>query len=118
MGPLPRYTTERRPFNPDRYTPYLTLYGHIYGDMSDPVKRAETIVALRRRDALSLAATCRALREMVTATDTDDLRQELKVKRYQIEQCPAYRPWNVRNADIHQFRMIINELRKRGEIQG
>ena len=116
MDTIPRYRTERRPFTPERYEPYLTLYGHVYGDMSDPQKRADTITALRRRDALSLAAACRSLRQMVADTTTADLRQELKVKRYQIEECPAYRPWNVLNADKHMFRMIVNELRLRGEL--
>lgn len=116
MDTIPRYRAERRPFDPERYAPYLTLYGHVYGDMSDPVKRADTITALRRRDALADAAACRALREMVAQTETPDLWQELKVKRYQIEECPAYRPWNILNGDKHMFRMIVNELRRRGEI--
>lgn len=116
MDTIPRYRTERRPFSPERYTPYLTMYGHMYGDMSDPVKRADTIRALRRRDAKADAAACRALREMVAATSTDDLLHDLKVKRYQIEKCPAYRPWNILNADKHMFRMIVNELRTRGRI--
>jgi hypothetical protein len=113
---LPRYRTEHRPFTPERYTPYLTMYGHMYGDMSDPAKRAETIASLRRRDARSLASACRALREDVARTPTTDLLHELKVKRYQIEECVAYRPWNIRNADIHSYRMIVNELKRRGEI--
>ena len=116
MDTIPRYRTERRPYSPERYTPYLTLYGHVYGDMSDPVKRADTIRALRRRDGKSTAAACRALRQLIADTPTDDLLHDLKVKRYQIEECPAYRPWNVLNADIHQVRMIVNELRTRGRI--
>ncbi|MFJ3634614.1 hypothetical protein [Streptomyces sp. NPDC090112] len=48
---------------------------------------------------------------------TDAIRQELQVKRYQIEQCGAYRPWNIRNADIHMFRMLSRELKRRGETE-
>lgn len=116
MDTIPRYRTERRPFSPERYTPYLAMYGHMYGDMSDPVKRADTIAALRRRDAKAVASACRALRQLVADTATADLLHDLRVKRYQIEECSAYRSWGVLNADKHQFRMIINELRKRGRI--
>lgn len=113
---IPSYRTERRPFTPDQYTPYLTMYGFMYGDMNDPEKRAETIRVLRRRDARGLASACRALREQVTQETTEDLLHEVKVKRYQIEECVAYRPWNIRNADIHTIRMIRNELKRRGVI--
>lgn len=116
MDTIPKYRSERRPFTPDSYNGYLALYGHVYGDMSDPVKRADTVAALRRRDALVQASACRSLRAMVAETDTDELVQELRVKRYQLDECGAYRGWSVRNADIHQLRMIINELKCRGEI--
>lgn len=111
---IPMYQIERRPFSPTRYDSYLETYGSVYGDMSDPVKRAETITALRRRDAMSLASACRELRQGVRERSTDDLTHELRVKRYQIEECAGVRPWNIRNADIHMFRMIVNELRGRG----
>lgn len=113
---IPSYRTERRPFTPDRYTPYLTMYGFMYGDMSDPQQRAETIRVLRRRDARVQASARRALREQVAQEATDDLVHEVRVKRYQIEECVAYRPWNIRNADIHTIRMIRNELKRRGVI--
>lgn len=107
-----RYLMVRKPFNPSHYDAYLDMYGTVYGDMSDPDKRADTVRALRRRDASVLASARRQLRENVANTPTDELHHELTVKRYQIEQCPD-RPWNVRNADIHTYRMIINELRRR-----
>lgn len=116
MDTIPHYKIERRPFDPSRYDSYLNMYGTVYGDMSDPVKRADTVRSLRRRDALSLASACRELRKQVANADTADLLHELKVKRYQIEECASVRPWNIRNADIHQFRMIINELHTRGEL--
>lgn len=107
------YRTTRKPFDASHYDSYLTLYGSVYGDMSDPVKRADTVKALRRRDARTVSAACRQLRAEVTDTPTCDLHHELTVKRFQIEQCADSRPWSIRNADIHTYRMIINELRRR-----
>lgn len=116
MDTIAHYRTERRPFDASLYDSYLQMYGRVYGDMSDPVKRADTVKALRRRDAMSLASACRELRAQVTATPTVELLHELKVKTYQIEECGHVRSWNIRNADIHMYRMIINELKRRGEI--
>lgn len=109
----PRYRLTPPPNGPKTYGPYLDMYGSVYGDMSDPVKRAETITTLRRRDALSLASACRQLREQVREMTTEDIRHEMRVKRYQIEECADVRPWNIRNADIHMFRMLLNELNSR-----
>jgi hypothetical protein len=89
------------------------MYGSAYGDMSDPLKRAEVIVSLKRRDGLTLASARRELWREVTTMSTPAIRHELTVKRYQIEQCGSVRPWNVRNADIHMFRMLTTELARR-----
>lgn len=113
---IPRYRTERRPFDPSRYDSYLASYGSVYGDMSDPVKRAATVRALRRRDAMMSAAGRRELRRMVAEKNTEDLLHDVTVKRYQIEDCATVRPWNIRNFDIHWLRMVANELKRRGEI--
>lgn len=102
----PRYRLTPPPNGPK-------TYGSVYGDMSDPVKRAETITALKRSDALSLASACRQLRAQVSEMTTDDIRHEMRVKRYQIEDCAGMRPWNIRNADIHMYRMLHNELTRR-----
>lgn len=112
----PRYRLTPPP-QPKTYGPYLDMYGHVYGDMSDPVKRAETITILRRSDALTLAAACRQLRAQVREMTTDDILQEMRVKRYQIEECADQRPWNIRNADIHMYRMLLNELTRRAPQQ-
>lgn len=115
MTTIPRYTIDRgRPARD--YETYLATYGNVYGDMSDPGKRADTVKALRRRDALTLAGARRRHRAEIAELDTDSLRYDARVKRYQIECCAHVRPWNIRNADIGTFRMIINELRKRGEL--
>lgn len=113
---IPHYKTDRRPFNPARYDSYLEMYGGVYGDMSDPVKRAEVVKMLRHRDAHVVASARRDLRRKIIERDTGDLIDELAVKRYQIEHCSAFRGWNIRNADIHQLRMIVNELRRREAI--
>ncbi|MGW2919544.1 hypothetical protein ACWDBF_17020 [Streptomyces angustmyceticus] len=105
------YTIERR--GARDYSAYLNLYGYVYGDMSNPEKRAEVIRSLRRRDARTLAAARCELWRGVRAMDTDEIRQALKVKRYQIEQCGSVRPWNVRNADIRMFRVLVTELARR-----
>lgn len=115
MDTVSHYRTERRPFDPARYNSYLQMYGTVYGDMSDPVKRAETVTALRRRDAMTVSAARRELRQEVTDRTTDDLREQLPGLRYLIEECAHVRPWNIRNCDIHMYRMIINELKHRGE---
>lgn len=112
---IPRYKAERRPFDPARYDAYLKMYGSVYGDMSDPVKRADTIKGLRRRDAKILSSARRALRREIGELEIKDLTDELAVKLYQIEYCSGVRGWNIRNADIHRLRMIVNELRRRGE---
>ncbi|MEN8656389.1 hypothetical protein ABCR94_38900 [Streptomyces sp. 21So2-11] len=44
---------------------------------------------------------------------TANIVYALKVKRYQLDHCGAVRPWNIRNADIHMYRMLHRELRKR-----
>lgn len=105
------YTIERR--GKRDYSAYLDQYGHMYGDMSDPEKRAEVIRSLTRRDALTLASARRELWREVTTLSTYAIRHELTVKRYQIEECGSVRPWNVRNADIHMFRMLTTELERR-----
>ncbi|MFJ8930578.1 hypothetical protein ACIRLA_28720 [Streptomyces sp. NPDC102364] len=45
---------------------------------------------------------------------TEDIQHAVKVKRYQIEECGSVRPWNIRNCDIHTFRLLRRELRARG----
>ncbi len=110
---VPRYRLTRRPFDPARYDSYLTMYGDVYGDMNDPAKRADTVRALRRRDAFSLAAARRAIRAELAEYTTGGLPAEAKVKLYQINECANVRPWNVREADIRTLRMIVNELRRR-----
>jgi hypothetical protein len=107
------YTIERR--GKRDYSAYLDMYGHVYGDLSDPVKRAEVIRSLTRRDALTVASARRELWREVTVMSTEDIRHALKVKRYQIEECGSARPWNVRNTDIHMFRMLTRELSRRQE---
>lgn len=113
---IPKYRMERWPFSPARYDGYLAMYGSTYGDMGDPVKRADTITALRRRDGMASAAACRELRREISTRNTDELTDELAIKRYLIEQGAGMRPWNIRNSDIHAFRMVVNELRIRGVI--
>lgn len=110
----PRYRLATPPNGPKTYDAYLDMYGAVYGDMSDPVKRAEVIAALRRRDAMSLAAACRQMREQVREMTTEDIQHEMRVKRYQIDHCADMRPWIIRNADIHMYRMLCNELDRRG----
>ncbi|MFF3453225.1 hypothetical protein ACFYXH_02630 [Streptomyces sp. NPDC002730] len=107
------YTIERR--GRRDYSAYLAMYGHVYGDMSDPARRESVIRSLRRRDGLTLAAARRELWREVTAMGTEDIRHALRVKRYQIEECGNVRPWNVRNADIRMFRTLSRELARRGE---
>lgn len=110
---VPRYRLTRRPFDPSRYDAYLDMYGDMYGDMSDPVKRADTVRALRRRDAFALAAARRTARSQVEQYTTGDLLAEARVKLYQINECADLRPWNVREEDIRTLRMIVNELHRR-----
>lgn len=93
------------------YTQYLATYGDMYGDMSDSRKRAEVVLSLRRRDAISLAAARRIEWMQITGMETEDIRHAINVKRYQIDQCE--RPWNVKNCDIRTFRMLMTELRRR-----
>lgn len=102
-----------RPERKRDYSAYLRMYGSVYGDLSNPEKRAEVVRSLRRRDALMLASARREHWREVTAMSTEDIRHALKVKRYQIEQCCPARPWNIRNADIHVFRVLRRELRAR-----
>jgi hypothetical protein len=97
------------------YGSYLERNGHVYGDMSDPAKRAEAITILRRRDAKSLAAIYRRQRRDVAEMTTEDIHYEMRVKRYQIEECANVRPWNIRNCDIHMYRMLHNELTRRAK---
>ncbi|MFG3343372.1 hypothetical protein [Glycomyces sp. NPDC048151] len=96
------------------YDAYLEMYGHVYGDISDPVRRAETIASLRKRDAMQLASARRECRAIIARKSTLTLICDRRVKVYQIEQCANVRPWNVIRSDIHDLRMIDNELRKRG----
>ncbi len=102
-----------RPERKRNYSAYLDMYGSFYGDMSDPEKRAEVIRSLTRRDALTLSSARREHWREITAMSTDDIRRELLVKRYQIEQCGSVRHWNIRNEDIHTFRVLRRELRTR-----
>lgn len=115
----PRYSLTPAPYPPPYragdYAEYLRMYGSVYGDMSDPVKRAETIAALRHRDAKSLASAHREHWRIMRGMTTEDLRHELTVKRYQIEHCAEVRPWNIHNNDIRTFRMIWNELARRAK---
>jgi hypothetical protein len=101
------------------YDGYLGLYGHVYGDMSDPVKRAETIAALRRRDALTLAAARRQVRAEISRYETDELISETRgyvwlttsedAKRYRYQGAS-----HLRKVDLHQLRMLRNECKRRG----
>lgn len=92
---------------------YLATYGPVYGDMSDPLKRAEVIVMLRRRDGLTLASARREFWREVKAMSTEDIRDAIAVKTYQLDYCGDMRPWNIRNADIHEFRVLSRELKSR-----
>lgn len=109
-----RYTLTRREGEKD-YSAYLALHGWVYGDMNDPVRRAEVVQSLRRRDALTVASARRELWREVVAMPTWLIREEIKVKRYQLDHCGAYRPWNIRNADIRAYRRLGRELKRRGE---
>lgn len=97
------------------YAAYLDMYGSMYGDMSDPVQRAEVVRSLRNRDARMLAAVRREFWREVVAMSTLFIRDEIRVKRYQLDHCGAYRPWNIRNADIRTYRVLCRELKRRGE---
>lgn len=111
---IPRYKTERRPFNPSQYDSYLETYGSVYGDMSDPVARAEAIKSLHRAHMRRISAALREMRQVIGTLATDYLADEMILKQYQIEECSKVRGWNVRNTNICELRMIVNELRMRG----
>ncbi|MEU6246431.1 hypothetical protein [Glycomyces sp. NPDC047010] len=96
------------------YDAYLEMYGHVYGNMSDPIRRAEVVASLRQRDALQLASARRECRAIIGRKSTLTLICDRRVKVYQIEKCAHVRPWNVIRSDIHDLRMIDNELKKRG----
>jgi hypothetical protein len=101
------------------YSAYLEMYGHAYGDMSDPVKRAETIAMLRRRDARALAAARREIRAEYGRRSTGALKSKAyeywtclnseRISQYRYKYAP-----HIRAVDLHNFRMILNELERRG----
>ncbi|GIG61142.1 hypothetical protein Lfu02_55140 [Longispora fulva] len=100
---------------PRDYAAYLAAYGDAYGDMSDPVKRAETIAALRRRDALTLASACRELRAEIARMPIGKLFTVERTTLHQLsDHCRTVRPEHIRRCDLHRLRMVHNEMTRRG----
>lgn len=101
------------------YDAYLETYGHMYGDMSDPIKRAQTVASLRKRDARVLASAYREIRAKISKYSTKRLKKEHHkyVWLTTSEHCERFRyqgSSHMRNVDVHQLRMLSNECRRRG----
>lgn len=104
------------------YDAYLTTYGTMYGDMSDPAKRAETIAMLRRRDALTAASARRELWRECLEMSTEDLTEAIRVKGIFFSNHEMHvRRYgksiffneNLYRVDCWYFRMWNNELSRR-----
>lgn len=104
------------------YDAYLATYGDVYGDMSDGVKRAETIAMLRKRDARVAASARRELWRECQRRTTEDLAEAIRVKRIFLE-IPemavrrygdgAFFNRNLFNVDTWYLRMWRTEMRRR-----